>query len=303
MSCQGITAGWVWRGAHSAITAGSTGKRPHALGLSQLQGRASCRRPNTYTLQVSTQKAALGQGSTSTHPHWEQSTRSIHTHPALPDPWHSHRAPGCAHPSKACGWHQLQQPPQLPRLRSCSSTKPSPGAWCRCCASSSSPLSPPRAGEPRVTFQSPTQSPALPHHCSESALTSKNWGASACAWLVMPMGQAVPFAHTSQLLIYQGRLQLQLERAVDGCKRCGRLGLHRGDGAGGTALPNPAPGLNAAHRAGCWGSHRPPWVGYLLLCPGLQSRACPDAGHSSARDVLMACLGTGCLPWLRPSHA
>lgn len=192
-----LLTGWVWRGAHSAITAGSTGKKPHALGLSQLQGRASCRRPNTYTLQVSTQRAALGQGSTSTHPHWEQGSRLIHTHPALPDPWHSHRAPGCAHPSKACGWHQLQQPPQLPRLCSCSSTKPSPGAWCRCCASSSSPLSPPRSGEPRVTFQSPTQSPAIPHHCSESALTSKNWGASACAWLAMPMGQAVPFAHTS----------------------------------------------------------------------------------------------------------
>lgn len=37
--------------------------------------------------------------------------------------------------------------------------------------------------------------------------------------------------------------------------------------------------------------------------PAAVPRACPDAGHSRARAVLMACLGTGSLPWLRPSRA
>lgn len=192
VSCQGITTWWVWRGAHSAITAGSTGKRPHALGLSQLQGRASCRRPNRYTLQVSTQRAALGTGQ---HIHSPALGTGQQVHPHSPCP---------ARSMAQLQSPRLRSPLQSPRLA------PAPAAATALPAPllqqyqtqprrlhASSPLSPPRAGEPGVTFKSPAQSPALPHHRSESALTSKNWGASACAWLAMPMGQAVPFAHTS----------------------------------------------------------------------------------------------------------
>lgn len=79
----------------------------------------------------------------------------------------------------------------------------------------------------------------------DSALTSKDRGASARAWLAMPMGHAVPGSHTHQLLIYQGRLQLQLElgRWLWALRKA--WPSPGGDGGRGMALLNPSVGLRA----------------------------------------------------------
>ena len=83
-----------------------------------------------------------------------------------------------------------------PRLHSCNGTEPGPGSACRCCASSPSRLSPSRTGEPWVMFNSPAWSPQPSHTAAGSqALTSKDRGTSAFAWLAMPMGQAVVLSH------------------------------------------------------------------------------------------------------------
>lgn len=152
-----------------------------------------------------------------------------------------------------------------PRLHSCSSTKPGRSSACRCCASSSSLPSPSRTREPWVMFNSPARGPQPSRATAGSqALTSKDWGASAFAWLAMPMGQAESSSRTGQtLLIYQGRLQLQLEHTVDGYRHCGRHGgLRGGDGEREglcCSAPTMRPELSAPHGvSGVWGSHREP---------------------------------------------
>lgn len=140
-------------------------------------------------------------------------------------------------------------------------------------------------------FNSPSWSPQPSHATAGSqALTSKDRGASAFAWLAMPMGQAESSSHTSQtLLIYQGRLRLHgmHGRWLPALWKA-RWPLRGGTGNWSDCVALPPPrGLSSVPRAGCLESgaptsHLPTNPGQILgilpaLCLGLPGRALPRA--------------------------
>lgn len=125
-------------------------------------------------------------------------------------------------------------------------------------------------GAPDHVQQPCPEPPALPCHCRSPALTSKHRGASALAWLAMPMERAEPSSRTGQtLLIYQGRLQLRLERTVDGCSAVeGTVASAGGTGSRRDCAALPPPwGPSARPCVGCQEPGAP--MGHIPTGPGL----------------------------------